>query len=441
MVANISYTRFIRTTDEDHRKAVQHLWNALVSKGMIKKDIYKGYYAVSDECFYTKSQVFLKDGRYHSIETGNLAELTQEENYTFPLSTLGKDLDSFYNSQGLQTIIPKEQHDSVVKEIQDGLGDLSISRPRSRIRWGIPVPSDPEHTIYVWVDALMNYLTATGYPWSGADITSGNLFWPPDVQVIGKDIVRFHAIYLPAILASLGIPTAKKILVHPHWTVERRKMSKSVGNVINPFQVMEEQGVDVVRFYLARVGGSFESDHDWSDSQLNKHSGELRSVLGNLYSRTHSTAVMSRFPDYVRQRTSILRSVEAGASWSHDIVYRLSALGSQVDRCLVKFEPGNALNKIVEQLNSVNAMLSEIQPWNKGMASEDGIKAIALSSEALRICGIVLQPFIPAKASELLDALGVPPGEREWRHSGWLEGSASDYESGKVLFPRTPISK
>lgn len=247
-----------------------------MAKGLIHKDVYKGYYSVTDECFYTREQVQEQpDGTFTSLETGSAVELSEEENYMFPLSELGDALSRLYRANtGRNAIIPLEKKEAVLHEVEAGLDDLSISRPVERLQWGIPVPDDPGHTIYVWIDALTNYLTATGYPWQGAERGA----WPPDVQVIGKDIVRyytlclfnpscahcharFHAIYLPAMLLALDIPTSKTLLVHGHWTVSRRKMSKSVGNVVDPFGIMAARGVDVVRFYLARVGGSFGSDH------------------------------------------------------------------------------------------------------------------------------------------------------------------------------------
>ncbi|KAI0030696.1 tRNA synthetases class I (M)-domain-containing protein [Vararia minispora EC-137] len=440
-VANISYSRFIRTTDEDHRKAVQRLWRDLDNKGFIWKDVYKGYYSVTDECFYTREQVELRDGRYYALETGSVTELSEEENYMFSMSKLGERLGSFYLSEGHDSVVPDSHAFDVTTEVHLGLGDLSVSRPRSRLEWGIPVPDDCDHTIYVWVDALTNYLTATGYPWTETGKEDLARFWPPDVQVVGKDIVRFHAIYFPAMLKALGIQGAKKILVHPHWTVDRKKMSKSVGNVVDPFAVIHELGVDVVRFYLARVGGSYSSDHGtyWSDVQLQKHSGELRSLLGNLYSRTHSTAVMRRLEDYrgIREVTLDAISVDGPTCpWTFEVMNGLESLGSQVGEDLSDFKIKDALDRIVHQLNLVNRMLENVRPWDAATTTGDRAKAIALSSEALRICGVVLQPFIPGKAAELLDGLGVPADEREWRHSGWLAGSVGEYVSSMVLFPK-----
>jgi methionyl-tRNA synthetase len=168
----------------------QAMQRALQNKGLITKQVYKGYYSVTDECFYTRSQVELRDGRYYSLETGSETELTEEENYMFPLSKLQEALTSLYSLNKESALIPDEYAKTINKILHDGLDDLSVSRPRHRLHWGIPVPDDPNHTIYVWVDALVNYLTATGYPWDANESSSRNVFWPPDIQVIGKDIVR-----------------------------------------------------------------------------------------------------------------------------------------------------------------------------------------------------------------------------------------------------------
>ena len=204
-----------------------------------------------------------------------MVEWTEEENYKFRLSHFRDFLLARYQSDP-QAIYPPQQHANVLDVLSTPLEDLSISRPRSRLHWGIAVPNDPAHTIYVWFDALINYLTGVGYPWD-AEAQKIQLCWPPDLQVVGKDIIRyamfvlcaqtvslnfdsFHAIYFPAMLQALNLPLPKRLLAHSHWTVNKRKMSKSIGNVVDPFQAMEDLGTDLVRYYLARVGGRFKDD-------------------------------------------------------------------------------------------------------------------------------------------------------------------------------------
>jgi methionyl-tRNA synthetase len=262
------------------------LQRLLDSKGFIYKGSHKGWYSVSDECYYTDNQIErIKSSpganvphgeTFVSKETGSAVEWTEEENYKFRLSHFRDFLLARYKSEP-QVIYPPQQHANILDMLSTPLEDLSVSRPRDRLHWGISVPNDPSHTVYVWFDALINYLTGVGYPWDTKEQKIRSC-WPPDLQVVGKDIIRlvtfctmcpdrissfnnsFHAIYFPAMLKALDLPLPKRILAHSHWTVNRRKMSKSIGNVVDPFQAMEGLGTDPVRYYLARIGGRFKDD-------------------------------------------------------------------------------------------------------------------------------------------------------------------------------------
>lgn len=214
-----------------------------------------------------------EDAHYISTETGSRVEWTQEENYKFRLSAFRDSLLEHFKSHP-DAVFPQQHYLDVLTALNGPLDDLSVSRPRSRLSWGITVPNDPEHSIYVWIDALTVYLSATGYPWKAQGALKEA--WPPNLQIIGKDILRyvdvtshvclctnhtrFHAIYFPAMLQALGLPLTQRLLTHSHWTVEQRKMSKSVGNVADPIEAIDEFGLDVVRYYLARVGGRFKDD-------------------------------------------------------------------------------------------------------------------------------------------------------------------------------------
>lgn len=285
--ANISYDRFIRTTDQDHRHAVEHFWNELNHRGYIYESNHQGWYSVSDETFYPESQVHLvldpRTGRkmYASIETGKEVEWTSEMNYHFKLSAFREKLLEHYRANP-DFIVPSHRMKFIVREVTDGLSDLSVSRPASRLSWGIPVPNDPSQTIYVWLDALINYLTMTGYP----SIQSGNTdVWPPDCQVIGKDIVRFHCIYWPAFLMALDLPLTKQFLTHAHWTLNNEKMSKSLGNVVNPFYAMDRFGVDTIRFYMVHEGGIVDDARYENSFIVEKYKNLLQGGFGNLLSR------------------------------------------------------------------------------------------------------------------------------------------------------------
>lgn len=286
---NLANDFFIRTTDEDHKEAVRHFWFLLREKDLIYESKHEGYYCVSDETFYPESMLAKTiDPRtgivsLASIETGNTVEWTEEKNYHFRMTALKDRLLEFYE-QNPEWIHPKQRMQEVVDWVTNNLGDLSISRPSSRLEWGIRVPGDESQTIYVWVDALVNYLTKAGFPdWSPGQETAGG--WPADIQVIGKDILRFHGVYWPALLLAVGIPPPKKLLSHAHWTMNGKKMSKSLGNVVNPFHAMERWGVDVMRFFMIYDGG-IERDADYDNRIIvERYKKLLAGTLGNLLNR------------------------------------------------------------------------------------------------------------------------------------------------------------
>lgn len=254
----------------------------LDAKGLIYKGKHEGWYSISDECFYTNGQITQvpstsqsEEAHYISTETRSRVEWTEEENYKFRLSAFRQGLAEHFGHHS-DAIYPPQHHADILAILANPLDDLSVSRPSSRLSWGVPVPNDADHTIYVWIDALTVYLSAAGYPWPSMEAGRA-CGWPPNLQIIGKDILRyallvfasdirklmecsFHAIYFPAILQALGLPLTTQLLTHSHWTVDQRKMSKSVGNVADPVQAIDEFGIDVVRFYLARVGGRFKDD-------------------------------------------------------------------------------------------------------------------------------------------------------------------------------------
>jgi methionyl-tRNA synthetase len=265
-ISGVEYTRFIRTTDLDHVEAVKKLWNDLQKGGFIYKGTHEGWYSVSDEAFYTPAQIKVNDSdssKMESIETGSTVEWSSEENYKFKLSAFQQPLLDWLDANP-DAVVPASRRDTLIAEIKQGLSDLSVSRPRSRLHWGIPVPSDEQHTIYVWLDALTNYLTVSGYPWKDGKTEC----WPTDVQMIGKDIIRFHAVYFPAFLMALGLPLPVHTVVHGHWTMDKHKMSKSRGNVADPFQTINKYGRDQIRWFLCRVGGNLAADAgEWREGE------------------------------------------------------------------------------------------------------------------------------------------------------------------------------
>lgn len=293
--ANISNDYFIRTTDPDHRKAVEHFWHQLEKSGYIYETKHEGWYCVSDETFYPQKMVAKRvshlTGKQYtaSVETGNVVEWIEEKNYHFRMTALRDKLLEFYE-QNPEWVVPATRMAEVVDWVKNNLEDLSISRPASRLTWGIPVPTDPSQTIYVWVDALINYITKAGYPdWTPGKETAGG--WPADVHVVGKDIVRFHCVYWPALLLAVGLPLPKRVLSHAHWLMNQKKMSKSVGNVVNPFFAIDRWGVDTMRYFLIHQGGiSHDTNYD-NASIVDAYKRGLKTGVGNLLQRVTENKV------------------------------------------------------------------------------------------------------------------------------------------------------
>ncbi|KAL7282709.1 hypothetical protein ACG7TL_004183 [Trametes sanguinea] len=433
--ANVGVTRFTRTTEKQHCDAVSHLWQELDARNLIYKGRHEGWYSVSDETFFPATQVAKqeKDGEEYYISTtsGSRVEWQEEENYKFKLSAFQSSLVAHYTANP-DVVQPPQFHADVMNALQEPLDDLSISRKRSRLSWGIPVPNDPEHTIYVWIDALTTYLSSAGYPWSATGDKGYSAGWPPDIQVIGKDILRFHAIYFPAMLQALDLPLAKRLLTHSHWTVDRAKMSKSVGNVADPIQAIDELGADLVRYYLARVGGRFKEDVDWSREQLIKHSKEIISLLGNLYLRATSARIMSRLSSV--PRPSVADITDTGTAMLGPFLAILKRLPSRVEQHMQLFQVADAIEVALEALQEANLLMTVAQPWHKSTSPTVAADVQALIFETLRQCGILLQPIMPEKTTVLLDALGVPTTQRTLADAAFGRPGVGDVRPGVRLF-------
>ena len=355
-LTNVDYDRFIRTTDRDHVQAVEHFWFLLRERGLIYETKHEGWYSVSDECFYPESQVFKHQdaftGVVHmaSVETKSKVEWVEEKNYCFRMTRLRDSLLAFY-AQNPGWIEPAYRMNEVVQWVENHLEDLSISRPVQRLNWGIRVPDDPSHTIYVWVDALVNYLTAAGFPgWVPGEAHLGG--WPADLHVVGKDILRFHCVYWPALLMALDLPLPKKVLVHSHWTLNKKKMSKSIGNVVNPLYAINRWGLDTTRFYLLSEGG-IADDADYSnDTLVVKYKKYLQWGFGNLLSRlTRPKArnvrevVGNAFSEEGASRAQPSEQLQLVVAGFEDA---LAALAPAVAKQMEEHNPVVAIRKILE---------------------------------------------------------------------------------------------
>lgn len=453
---DISNDVFIRTTDAKHKEAVEYAWQMLQEKGWIYESKHEGWYSVSDETFYPQGQVQLivdpPTGRkiMVSVETGKEVEWTSERNYHFRLSAFREKLLAFYK-ENPDFIVPRTRMDEVVQQVTAGLEDLSISRPVERLTWGIRVPTDASQTIYVWLDALLNYATAAGYPFTPGSENQGG--WPADVHVVGKDIVRFHCIYWPAFLMALDTPLPKQVLTHAHWTLGRQKMAKSTGNVVNPFFALERFGTDVMRWYLVQEGGiTDDADYD-NRFIIDKYRKGLQGGLGNLASR------ILRGKGWDVQRAVKRYAHPSGEE--HPLVSdesddhgmrmygRVRALPSHVDKHMQDMHPNRALQTIMKSVYDANGFLQQTSPWTlvtrlqfvmadttgqemhdmakAGQSPEDMEaeidRAVYLCAETLRLVGIMLQAFIPDSAKRLLDMLGVAEDRRHWE---WCQVGKDD---------------
>ncbi|TQN75062.1 putative methionine--tRNA ligase, partial [Colletotrichum shisoi] len=416
---------FIRTTDPDHKDAVQYFWHLLKKRGYIYESKHEGWYCVSDECFYAAQEIERKVVPQTgctvmaSIESGNEVEWVEEKNYHFRMTALKERLLEFYAANP-DWIVPRTRMNEVIAWVSNNLEDLSISRPVQRLDWGVRVPDDPTQTIYVWVDALINYLTKAGFPeWQPGREHEGG--WPADVHVIGKDIVRFHGVYWPALLMALDLPLPKQLLTHAHWTLGKRKMSKSLGNVVNPFFAIDRWGLDTMRYFMMRDGG-IAKDADYENSfVMARFHKDLQSTLGNLVSRVARSKVWK-----VRDSVAWAGENSASLGQSFPASEALRALVNEMAATMSKhmdeLDPNAAIRSVFSVLAEANKYISDTAPWELlgSTKTEDQAalhEIVYFSSETIRCAGILLQPIMPAKMSTLLDILGVQVDRRGFEHA------------------------
>lgn len=392
-ILNISNNDFIRTTEERHEKAVFEIFKRIYEKGDIYLGEYEGWYDVREESFVTETQVEeinkLPEDKRPKIEK------IKEESYFFKLSDYQKPLLKFY-SQNPNFVKPSYRYNEVIRFVESGLKDLSISR--TTFNWGITVPENPNHVMYVWFDALTNYLTACGFP---SDESKFKSIWPADIHLVGKDILRFHAIYWPAFLMSAELPLPKTIFAHGWWTVEGQKMSKSLGNVVDPYQVAEEFGVDIFRYFLLREI-PFGQDGDYSRSSLiNRINGELSNGLGNLVSRT--LGMIEKYFDG--------KIPDPGNMLKPDLHIKKEALktSERVEQDIENIEFNKALTTIWTFISEVNKYVDESAPWNLAKKNEKERLSTVLwvLAESIRVINILINSFMPETSDKITKKLGI----------------------------------
>ncbi|CAH1795590.1 unnamed protein product [Owenia fusiformis] len=412
----IDHSDFVRTTEPRHRDAVQNFWGVLESGGHIYKGTYEGWYCTNEEAFLAEEQTHMVDegGTVNrvSLESGHPVQWTIEENYLFRLSSFQQPLLELVKKEGF--IQPSVFKTIVLGWLESGLPDLSVSRQRSRLPWGIQVPGDSAQTIYVWLDALVNYLTVSGYPGNSTN-------WPISCHVIGKDILKFHAIYWPAFLIAAKMEPPKHIFCHSHWTVEDRKMSKSLGNVVDPFDRIQKYTSDGLRYFLLRNGVPH-FDCDYSDVKVIAClNDELCNNLGNLLSR--STA-----PSLNPEQTW----APSDASWEdfltnlsdedESLINQLVNLPEVVSSHMDQYNIYKAMDSILRVLRDTNAFFQRRTPWNdRKLGTHETIirlnNTLHCTYEILHVCGILLQPMVPNLSNSLLSHLGIPSHSRTYQNA------------------------
>lgn len=410
---DIQYTRFVRTTDKDHIEAVQNFWNILESKEYIYLSKYSGWYSVPDETFFPEYQVIKstdKNGNEIKISevSGHIVEWTDEENYMFKLSSLKSDL--LYWIKDKNRIEPSNFYNIIEGWIHSdqGMLDISISRPAARNPWGIPVPSCSSQIIYVWLDALVNYLTVAGYP----NLT----LWPPSLHVLGKDILKFHCLYWPAFLIAAGLEPPSKLFIHSHWTVDNIKMSKSKNNVVDPFEKMKLYTASGFRYFLLKEGVPYTDGNYTETKVVNLLNSDLANTLGNLLSRCVGKTVNIKqiYPSFNKNEfNKLFIEYETLKVLSE----QLSGLEDILNQHYGNLRFYSGIHAVVEILYNCNKFFNECKPWDLRKHEADLSKLMCVlhvTLETLRICSIGLLPIVPYLSNLVFRKLNIRPERTTW---------------------------
>lgn len=427
---DISYDKFIRTTDDYHEKAVQKIFKQLYDQGDIYKGSYEGWYCTPCESFWTETQ--LVDGK--CPDCGREVRRTSEEAYFFRLSKYQDQLIKLFEEHP-EFLEPASRRNEMLNNfIKPGLEDLCVSR--TSFTWGVPVTFDPKHIVYVWVDALSNYITALGY--GSEDDSLYQKYWPADIHLVGKEIVRFHTIIWPAMLMALNLPLPKKVLGHGWLILEGGKMSKSKGNVVDPVVLCERYGVDAIRYFLLR-DIPFGSDGTFSNEALiTRINSDLANDLGNLVSRT--VAMVNKYFG------GTIPTERTAGEFDDDLIALATATKAKVEAYADEMQFSQALTELWALISRTNKYIDETAPWvlAKDEANRARLAAVMYNlCEAIRIISILVSPFLPHTAPKIQAQLGAPADVLSWEQAGeWgLLPDGFSVQKGEIIFPRIDIAK
>jgi len=396
----VSYDDYIRTTEDRHKASCTELWRRIAASGDIYLGHYEGWYAVRDEAFYDEDE--LKPGPQGTkiAPSGAPVEWVREPSYFFRLSAWQDRLLAYYEEHP-EFIAPSSRRNEVLSFVRGGLHDLSVSR--TTFNWGVPVPGAPGHVMYVWLDALTNYITACGFPDETAP--RWGKFWPADAHFVGKDIIRFHAVYWPAFLMAAGLPVPKRISSHGWWVVEGEKMSKSLGNVVEPRKLVETYGLDQIRYFLLRekpFGADGSMSHPAIVSRINV---ELANDLGNLAQRSLSLIA--------RNLGGVLPPRGPDTDDDRALLDAAAALPGLVRACMERQTFHEALEEVWKIIRAANGYIDRQAPWALNKTDKVRMGAVLrVLADTIRVVATLLQPFMPTSMGKMLDQLGVPEGAR-----------------------------
>ena len=403
---NFSNDDFIRTTEPRHTSGVQALWRTLVERGEIYLGTYAGWYAVRDEAFYTESELSPGPNGSRLAPSGAPVEWVEEPSYFFRLSAWGERLLRHYEEHP-DFVAPDSRRNEVIAFVKGGLQDLSVSR--TSFSWGIPVPSDPRHVMYVWLDALTNYMTAVGYPATDSELYAR--YWPADLHMVGKDILRFHTVYWPAFLMAAGLEPPRRVFAHGWWTMEGQKMSKSLGNVIDPHAMVARYGLDPVRFFVLREV-PFGADGDFSHrAVVGRLNGDLANDFGNLVQRVltmigKNCGARMPEPGALADADKVLLGAAYGLLERQRAAYRVQAFHT-------------ALAELWDVVGRSNRYVDEQAPWALRKTDPARMAMVLwVLAETIRHLAILAQPVIPGAAGDVLRQLGVADDRRRFADLG-----------------------